>query len=65
VKVSAFVVAVLLLTLAVSFGLVRMDVLDAATLRYLPEVFAIIIAGAVAIAAIRGGTKRSKARSKK
>jgi len=61
-KVSAIVIAVLLATLGVSFGLVRMDIVDADLLRFLPAIVAIIVAGAVAFAFFCTRPKKSKTR---
>jgi hypothetical protein len=64
-KVSAVVAALLLLTLALSFGLVRLDIVDAGLLRLLPALMALIIAGSVGYVALRSRRRRLKQRGKK
>ena len=63
-KVSAIVLAVLLAILGISFGLVRMDVVDADLLRFLPALVALVLAGAVAYAFLRARSKKSKPEAK-
>jgi hypothetical protein len=53
VKVSAIVVALVLLVLAVPFLLVRMDVMDAEWLRFEPGATAIVVAAAIIVMALR------------
>lgn len=66
-KVSILIAGLLLVALAVPFALVRMDVLDAEILRFLPALLAVIVAGAFIITALRhkASEGNSKSRSKK
>ena len=64
-KNTAIIVALVLITLAISFALVRMDVLDADTLRFLPAVLGVIVAGAFVFIGIQRGKTRAKVTEKR
>lgn len=66
-KLVSLVLALVLALIALSFILVRSDILQAEYLRYLPSIIAIIVAGGVAFLAIRrrqGAKNRPNRRSK-
>lgn len=46
-KSTTLIVALILIALGVAFALVRMDVLDADTLRFLPALLGVLVAGAL------------------
>jgi hypothetical protein len=52
-RASAVVIALVLFVLAISFLLVRMDVLHAEWLRFLPAAMAIVVAGGIIVMALR------------
>jgi uncharacterized membrane protein YccC len=61
-KLSALVVAGVLLLLAVSFALVRADLMDASFLRFLPQMIAALVGVAIVLAVAKAARSRRRRR---
>ena len=59
-KTSLLIAAAILVVFAGAFAMVRMDLIAADALRFLPAIAAVIVAGGIAISVITGRTRRRR-----